>query len=143
MLFISTLRGKIGVVCMLGPVIYIIRYLMAGVDLGTIISYGWLVMLFMILLGGSFILPDVAYLMSDPKAIWQNWGLSLRTYKENDYKRVSFAGYFPRTRCAVTRDPDGRKISTTLLKCTCRDYKKNRRPCIHMHKLAEMLDVHD
>lgn len=143
MLFISTLRGKIGVVCLLAPIIYITRSMMAGATLGAIISYSWMFLLFLIFLGGSFLIPDVSYLMSDAKAMWDNWGISRRAYKESDYKRVSFQGFYPKTKYAITRDPDGRRISTTLLRCTCRDYKKNRRPCIHMHKLAAMLDVHD
>ena len=144
MLFIITLRGKLGIVCILGSFMYVIANMISGgLTIGETLSQSWILLLFMIMLGISFLIPDIVYLATPAKETWDRWGLALRKYKFDDYKFVTFDGFYPSTRCAVTRDIYGAKLNVTLIQCTCRDCRKNKTPCIHMHKLADMLGVHD
>lgn len=143
MLFISTFRGKLGFIGIVSPIIIFIKGLMEGFTVGEVFSIAGIGMLFILLVGISFILPDIVYLMNGAAKTWSRWGSSREHITKKDYENVKFVRVYPRTLYAVSADPRGRRIATTLLRCNCKDFKKLHRPCVHMHKLADKLGVHD
>ena len=97
----------------------------------------------LLLAGILFLLPDLLYLKTDSRKTWNRWGTSKTAVGPEDYKDVEFVRLFEKTKCAITVDEKNRRVAVTLLRCSCKDFRRNRRPCIHMHRLAEMLDIQD
>lgn len=49
---------------------------------------------------------------------------------------------FPKTHGRITIN-NGEKITTTLNRCECKDFKNRKKPCVHMMTLALQLGIYD
>ena len=143
MLFISTFRGKLGFIGVVSPIILFFKGLGQGLSVGEVFANAGIIMLIVLLIGISFLLPDILYVVNGPVKTWSRWGDSRSYLKKKDYENVKFVRVFPKTLYALGEDNRHHRVATTLLRWSCRDFKTKRRPCAHMHKLAEKLGVHD
>lgn len=141
MLFISTLRGKLGVIALASCIILTAKGLNTGLSLGEVFSQVGFVMFLFLLFGIALLIPDLVYLINGPVKAWSSWGILRRTYCREDFEEYDFLMFHPRTKFALGSDENGCRVAATLLRCSCRDFQKNKRPCIHMHKLAELLEL--
>jgi hypothetical protein len=136
--FISSFRFKIACVSFFGAALSVVNALLNGTPAADIIGkYGFSIGL-MLLLSAVLWRPAFTYVRTDPKLLWQRWGTAACTSAAEESEEVRFERFYPKTKYALTRDPTGYRVATTLLKCTCIDFRKKRMPCKHMFKLARL-----
>lgn len=142
LLFFSTKRFWIAIWCFITAIItFPTGIAQNGLDyMGSV--------LFLIISGILFILPEVSYSKKSNEDLWKRWEKCHDSQEQaKRIKRAFEADLNPYkvctdSRCAIfvsqsTADKKKEKYRTTLKNCKCPDFKKRSIPCKHMYYLAK------
>lgn len=146
--YISTARYKCALVCIAGAVIIAVNELLMGMSVSELlITYG-IAVAFLLIMGFFLWRPAYVYASSDAAKLWDKWGIYGKRGAEAaevvQAEDVKFERVYKKTKYGLLKDPSkGYRIATTLTSCTCMDFRKNRIPCKHMYKLADILGVYE
>ncbi len=98
--------------------------------------------------GLAILIQDIIYLLRDKNDIWKKWNnIPEKARPQDENARqwadgVKFKTINAKQCYGIIYGDVGEKYITTLVNCTCSDYKKRRFPCKHMYKLAMELGVY-
>ncbi|CUQ03091.1 SWIM zinc finger family protein [Anaerotruncus colihominis] len=103
----------------------------------------------MLIMAFVIILPEIKYLRSSSEKLWKKWELAHDS--KTQFKRMERAAQNDCTikqldklnRYALFSGKQGKPYRTTLISCTCPDFKERKLPCKHMYKLAQSLELID
>lgn len=139
--YISKFRYKLAFACLAGIVIMLINGKIIHMQFYEIFkSYG---IVFAVLLAMSAYLwyPAFRYVKADPKKLWKSWGY---LGKKKEFENFQFDRVYRKTRYGLAKEPDkGYRTMTTLESCNCVEFRKTHKPCKHMCKLADELNLFD
>lgn len=140
--YISKFRYKMGFAFLVGIVIMIINGKIMGMSFGRIfIDYG-ITFLVLLILGVYLWYPAFKYDSAEADELWAKWGKSAQC-KKFELDEFEFDRVYEKTKYAMAKEPGkGYRTLTTLENCTCVEFRKNRTPCKHMYKLAEILNLY-
>ncbi len=102
--------------------------------------------LFCFAAGIAFIIPEILYYRKTATEIWKKWDDVHHSNKQQERIDKAMNGdvtpkkIYPKSKCATFVGYQG-NYQTTLLRCSCPDFKKRRVPCKHMYYLAYELNV--
>lgn len=110
---------------------------------------GIFVALIWIIIGGALIYSDLKYIKTPAEQLWKRWGsmhqseaqqLRIERARTN---QLTVKSIDEQTKRGVFVGGQGNMYHTSLLKCSCPDFKERKVPCKHMYKLADELDLLD
>lgn len=142
--YISKFRYKLAFACGAGIIIMIINGFIRNIHfLQMIKDYGTV---FAVLLIMSVLLwyPAFKYVATDPREIWKRWGRWAVEKSREEFEEFHFDCLYKKTKYGLTKEPGkGYRTMTTLESCNCVEFRKYRKPCKHMCKLADELGLYD
>lgn len=142
--YISKFRYKLAFACAAGIVIMLINGWKTGISFhALIVEYG-IVFLVLILMSIYLWYPAFRYIRKTPEEMWSSWGRLAKCKDRREFQDFKFDRVYRKTRYAMAKEPTkGYRTLTTLENCTCVDFRKNHAPCIHMYKLADILELYE
>lgn len=147
LLFTSSKRGRFAIFLVVVAILAPVAVLSGGSDqsLGSVMVGSAMSLLFAVLL----LLRDFKYMRTATDDLWRRWD----SCREAEPQRIRMerAGSGKLTvknidknaRVAAFVGGRGEKYRTTLISCTCPDFKEREVPCKHMYKLASDLGIRE
>ena len=142
--YISKTRFKIAFVFIASiAIIWINAFLMGHTLIDVLKNYG--IMSLYLLTAGFFLwFPALQYQRKSAYDIWNRWGEWKNFRTREEFEDVRFNRVFEDKKYAVMKDQkEAQRVTTTLMYCSCKDFRNEKRPCRHMSKLADILDVYE
>ncbi|MDR2132803.1 MAG: hypothetical protein LBP30_05585 [Clostridiales Family XIII bacterium] len=137
--YISSFRYKIACVCFFGAVLSLANALLLKTPPEEILGRYGLSLCAMLALSFALWRPAFAYVREDARSLWEGrWDGPARTPAAEERERLRFERFYPKTKYALMRDPAGHRVATTLIACSCVEFRKKRAPCKHMFELARL-----
>lgn len=137
-LILKSKKGKLALFLLVIVVLALINMLMGGSDLSPGQFFGSLIIY--LLLAWLLIRKDVRYLKVPAQVIWQQWdSCSISEHQQRRMMRANASDIIIKEIDKEARYGvfvGGRIYRTTLVSCTCPDFKERKLPCKHMYRLA-------
>ena len=143
--YISKFRYKLAFAFIAGIIIIFVNGVYVGSSLGEVVTQYGITFVVLLVISIYCWYPAFRYASTNPNELWSRWGYSVRhRNRKEEFADFQFDRVYEKTMYGMAKEPGkGYRTLTTLENCTCSDFRKNRTPCKHMCKLADILDVYD